>query len=256
MNELVTGLSILGPAFLTGVLVLATHVPLGREVLKRGIIFLDIAIAQIAALGVILAISLDLNDNLLAMQLIAVTSALLGALLLHFTEKKFPAIQEALIGSIFVLAATGALLLLANNPHGAEHLSDLLSGQILWVSTTQLLGLAGITLVILGCWKMLTPARRQRFFYPLFAIAITASVQLVGIYLVFSSLIIPALAMRQVTQHPVLKGYVLGLIAYGLGVIASQIFDLPTGPVIVWLLAATALVTTLFINGRTQTRSQ
>ncbi len=244
MDDLVTRLNIIGPAFIAGVLVLATHVLLGREVLKRGIIFLDIAIAQIAALGVILAISLDLHQPL-TVQSIAVASALLGAMSLHYSESRFPAIQEALIGSIFVLAATGALLLLANNPHGAEHLTDLLSGQILWVSTNQLLVLALVTLVILVCWRLLSPPLRRRFFYPLFAIAITASVQLVGIYLVFSSLIIPALAMRQTTSRPLLKGYLLGILAYGLGMLGSEIFDLPTGPVIVWMLAGTAITYTI-----------
>jgi zinc/manganese transport system permease protein len=247
MDDLLTSASIIGPAFIAGLLVLATHVPLGREVLKRGIIFLDIAIAQIAALGVIFAISLDLHDHALAVQLIAVASALLGAALLHYTELRFPAIQEALIGTIFVLAATAALLLLANNPHGAEHFADLLSGQILWVSNTQLLILAAVTLAILLCWKILAPAMQQRFFYPLFAVAITASVQLVGIYLVFSSLIIPALAMRQVKKYPEEKAYALGVVAYGLGVIASQMYDLPTGPVIVWMLAISAVITVLFL---------
>lgn len=256
MDSLVTSLSIIGPAFLAGMLVLATHVPLGREVLQRGIIFLDIAIAQIATLGVILAISLDLHEHPVAMQLIAVGSALLGALLLHYTEKKFPALQEALIGSVFVLAATGALLLLANNPHGAEHLTDLLSGQILWVSNSQLLTLAMVTLFILACWKLFSPAMRQRFFYPLFAVAITASVQLVGIYLVFSSLIIPALAMRQTRHYPVRKGYGVGVFAYGLGVFASQLFDLPTGPVIVWMLAATALISAFLLRKVEGSRSR
>jgi len=241
MNDLATSFVIIGPAFLAGLLVLATHVPLGREVLKRGIIFLDIAIAQIAALGVVLATALDLHESPYAVQLIAVTSALTGALVLHHTERRFPAIQEALIGSVFVLAATGALLLLANNPHGAEHLTDLLSGQILWVSRAQLLALAAVTAAILTIWKLLSTAMRQRFFYPLFAVAITASVQLVGIYLVFSSLIIPALAMRTTQASPVFKAYVLGAIAFGLGVLASQMLDLPTGPVIVWALAATAV---------------
>jgi len=245
MNDLATSFAIIGPAFFAGLLVLATHVPLGREVLKRGIIFLDIAIAQIAALGVILATALDLHDSPFAVQLIAVASALAGALILHHTERRFPAIQEALIGTVFVLAATGALLLLANNPHGAEHLTDLLSGQILWVSRGQLLALTAVTVSILIAWRLLSPVMRQRFFYPLFAVAITASVQLVGIYLVFSSLIIPALAMRTTQANPVMKAYSLGAIAFGLGVFASQMFDLPTGPVIVWMLAATAVAFTV-----------
>lgn len=259
MNNLGSSLSIIGPAFLAGLLVLATHVPLGREVLKRGIIFLDLAIAQIAALGVIIALSLDLHDQPIALQAIAVGSALVGAGLLHFSEKRFAVIQEALIGSIFVLAATGSLLLLANNPHGAEHITDLLSGQILWVNNDQLQGLAAITIVIFMCWQLLTPDLRQKLFYPLFAIAITASVQLIGIYLVFSSLIIPALAIRQIEKFPILKGYLLGIIAYGTGLICSSIYDLPAGPVIVWMLAITATVVVFgvgYLSDQTRIQNQ
>ena len=120
--------TIILPAMLAGLLVLSTHVPLGREVLNRGIIFLDIAIAQLAALGVIVAHRLGLEDQQWWIQIIAIACALGGALLLNFTERRYPEIQEAIIGTIFVLAATGGFILLSNNPQGHEHLSDLLSG--------------------------------------------------------------------------------------------------------------------------------
>ena len=126
------------PAFLAGLLVLATHVPLGAQVLQRGIVFIDLAIAQIAALGVIVAGSIELDPHGWTVQVAAGAAAVLGALLLTWTEKRWPEVQEAQIGVLFVLAATAGLLLLAHNPHGGEHLQDLLAGQILWVSYDQL----------------------------------------------------------------------------------------------------------------------
>ena len=125
--------SILGPALLAGLIVLATHVPLGRSVLERGIIFIDLAIAQLAGLGVIAAHGLGLDTGGLSVQGAAFAAALMGALLLCWTERRWPEAQEAIIGSGFVLGATATLLLLARDPAGGEHLKELLVGQILWV---------------------------------------------------------------------------------------------------------------------------
>ncbi len=111
-------LSILGPAFLAGLLVLSTHVPLGMQVLTRGIVFIDLAIAQVAGLGVTVANAAGFEPQGWRVQVAAVTAALIGALLLTWTEKKWPEVQEALIGVLFVLAASVELLFLANNPHG------------------------------------------------------------------------------------------------------------------------------------------
>src|SRR5690606_41371346 len=123
MNFAALDITILGPAFVAGLLVVATHVPLGREVLKRGIIFIDLAVAQVAGVGVIAAGMLHFESGW-QVQLAAVTAALLGAVLLTWTERKFPDVQEALIGVLFALAAIGSILLLANNPHGGEQLTD------------------------------------------------------------------------------------------------------------------------------------
>src|SRR5205085_12387388 len=141
---------ILGPALIAGLLVLATHVPLGMQVLDRGIVFIDLAIAQIAGLGVIAADAIGLPEGGVAVQAAAVSAALLGAWLLTWTERRAGAQQEALIGVLFVLAACAGLLLLASNPHGGEHLKDLLVGQILWVGSQQLTALAVVTAVLLA----------------------------------------------------------------------------------------------------------
>ena len=243
MNWSALDWGILGPALVAGLLVLATHVPLGTQVLDRGIVFIDLAIAQIAGLGVIGADALGLPEGGVAVQAAAVGAALLGALLLTWTERRLPQQQEALIGVLFILAACAGILLLAGNPHGGEHLKDLLVGQILWVNTTQLLWLAGVSALLLAALWMGWVERLGRFgFYAVFALAVTASVQLVGVYLVFASLIIPALGTRmQRGRRRHVVAYGIGALGYGLGLVLSAVFDLPSGAVIVWTLAACAL---------------
>ncbi|MEO8487998.1 MAG: metal ABC transporter permease, partial [Betaproteobacteria bacterium] len=144
--------TILLPALAAGVIVAATHVPLGIQVLARGIVFIDLAIAQIAGLGVLLADRIAPGTEGIAVQGAALTAALAGALLLTWTERRWPEVQEAVIGVVFVLAATGSVLVLASNAHGSEHLRDLLAGQVLWVQPGQLLVSALVSLAILGAW--------------------------------------------------------------------------------------------------------
>jgi zinc/manganese transport system permease protein len=207
-------------------------------VLSRGIVFIDLAIAQIATLGVIAADRVGFEPQGWVAQVAAVSAALLGAVLLTWTEKRWPEIQEALIGVLFVLAASGGMILVANNPHGGEHLQELLSGQILWVSYAQLLPVAVLTAVILGLWFWLGDRIGRFGFYGLFAFAVTASVQLVGVYLVFASLIVPALACRGYSgRRRLYAAYGVGAAGYALGLVLSTIFDLPSGPVVVWTLA-------------------
>ena len=244
MNWSTLDVGILGPAFVAGLLVLATHVPLGGQVLQRGIVFIDLAIAQIAGLGVICADALGLPQGGFAVQLSAVSAALLGALLLTWIERVAPREQEALIGVLFILAACASILVLAGNPHGGEHLKDLLVGQVLWVNTLQLLSLAAVTAVLsLAIWTGWVERLGRYGFYAAFAIAVTASVQVVGVYLVFSSLIIPALATRKLTgQRRFVTGYALGAAGYAVGLALSALLDLPSGAVIVWTLAACGLL--------------
>ena len=229
--------AILGPAFLAGVLVIATHVPLGIQVLSRGIVFIDLAIAQVAGVGVIFADWLGLAPLGWGVQAAALSAALAGALLLTWTERHWPDVQEAIIGTTFVLAATGALILLAANPRGGEHLKELLVGQILWVSWERLLPVAVIYAVILALWAGVRERMGRVGFYLLFAATVTISVQLVGLYLVFASLIIPALATHGRGRARLAACYALGVGGYALGLVASAVFDLPAGAVIVWALA-------------------
>ncbi|MBU0656793.1 MAG: metal ABC transporter permease [Gammaproteobacteria bacterium] len=237
--------SILAPAFAAGVLVLATHIPLGREVLRRGIIFIDLAIAQIAGLGVIAAHTLGWEVHGWETQLIALSAALAGAWLLGWAEAHLQQQQEALIGIVFVLAATGGLLLLADNPQGGEHLRELLTGQILWVNWPDLIPL-GVLAAAYWLLAWLKPHWLPRVFvrqtfYLLFAVLITFSVQVVGVYLVFASLVIPAFAVWRDQRASLRNAFLLGVLGYGVGIAVSAWLDLPTGASIVWFLAMLGL---------------
>jgi len=250
MNLAAIDWSILGPALIAGILVLATHVPLGREVLSRGIIFIDLAVAQIAGLGVIAANGFGLETHGVAAQLAAFASALAGGLLLSWCDRRYAHIQEAIIGVSFVLAATGGILLLANNPRGGEELQELLVGQILWADVHTLAPAAVLAAVVLASWRPVVRRLGRSGFYLLFALSVTASVQLVGIYLVFASLMVPALATRRLERRPLLAGYAIGIIGYFAGLVLSAVFDLPTGAVIVWTLTLAALASGPILSGR------
>ena len=233
--------SILVPAFLAGLLVTATHVPLGIQVLKRGIVFIDLAIAQIAALGIMGADLLGWEPQGWAAQVAAISAAVAGAAILTWAERLWPDVQEATIGVSFVLAASAAVLLLAGNPHGGEHLKDLLVGQILWVNVKMLLPVLLAYAAVLALWFGLGERLGRSGFYLLFACAVTVSVQLVGVYLVFASLIIPALATRYFSTKRLAAAYLTSAAGYALGLALSALFDLPSGAVIVWTMAVIAI---------------
>ncbi len=251
MNFSALELGILLPAFAAGLLVLATHVPLGQAVLKRGIVFLDLAIAQIAGLGVVIAHSLGGEDHPALVQAGAITAALLGAVFLHRMEKIAGPRQEAIIGVTFVAAACLTLILMSHDPHGAEHLQELLVGQILWTTWSGLVPLAVVTGLVLLAWYGLHWRTSPLGFYVLFAVTITASVQVVGIYLVFASLIVPALVSGTATDSGERRGrgkaigLAIGVAGYALGLMASGLFDLPSGAAIVLALVMVAALTSL-----------
>ena len=240
--------SILGPALVAGLLVAATHVPLGMQVLARGIVFIDLAIAQIAGCGVLLADRLGFEAEGIAVQVSALVAALAGGLLLTWTEKIWPDVQEAVIGVVFVLGATGGLLLLASNPHGSEHLQNLLVGQILWVQWKALAWTAVVYAIVLAAWFGFGERIGRVGFYVLFAFAVTVSVQLVGLYLVFATLIVAPLATRRMARHRLATAWVIAALGYAVGLLVSTLTDLPSGPVIVWALVVLSLIAFMSMN--------
>lgn len=236
-------LLVFAPAFVAGLLVILTHVPLGREVLKSGIVFLDLAIAQAAGLGVILAGVAEEGGSPYMIQLTAGIAALAAAGLLSWTERFSGKYQEALIGCLFVITACVGLIALSSNPHGGEHLKDLLVGQILWTGWSDLIPVAIVYAILLVAWFGFRAKLGRVGFYVIFAIAVTASVQLVGVYLVFGTLILPALGVHRVAENrSLVTAYAIAIIGYVLGFAATTIADLPAGPVIVCVLALVAML--------------
>jgi zinc/manganese transport system permease protein len=233
---------ILWPALIAGLLVTATHVPLGMQVLDRGIVFIDLAIAQVAALGVIVADYLGWSPTGIAVQIAALSAALLCAMLLTWTDHRWPQVQEAIIGVVFVIASSAAILVLAKNPQGSENLKDLLSGQILWVNPKRLPYDALFYGVILAAWFGARERLGRIGFYVLFGCAVTVSVQLVGLFLVFSTLVVPALATFYSRNLRLAKAYTVGALGYVAGLVVSVITDLPSGAMIVCAIVGVGML--------------
>ena len=238
-------LLLLAPAFCAGVIISLVHVPLGQEVLKRGIIFLDLAVAQFAALGMIafkVFVSVDeysymgMYGGLLA----GLITALVCAFSFQFLEKYSGRYQEALIGCAFVLSASLSLLIVGSSPDGGENIKNILEGQILWTDWSDLKLIVPVFLTVFLVWHFLKE-KRNVLFYPLFALVIPFSVNLIGVYLVFASLIFPALAVVKSLNNRLTKGVVISVLAYMVGLGTSYIFDWPSGPALVVSFAGVCL---------------
>lgn len=242
-------MAIIGPALAAGLIIAISHAPLGIEVLRRGIIFIDLAVAQIAGLGLIASSRFLHEPSAGEAQLLALLAAILAGLFFRQVEKYLPDQQEAIIGVSFVLAASLAILLLADHPQAGEEIQHLLSGQMLFVSWQDVAAQSPIYGLILLLW-FLRPAWRQGMgFYVLFALAITAFVQLVGVYVVFASLILPALAASKAAR-PNIMAWLCGVTAVLSGVFLAVVSDAPAGPVIVVCYALTALAIRLLRASR------
>lgn len=239
-------INLLAPAFVAGVLVSLALVPLGQEVLKRGIIFLDLAVAQFAALGMLafqVFFTVDEYSGLgmygpLASGLIA---ALVCAFTFHVLEKRAGRYQEALIGCAFVLAASLSLLLMSNDPHGGEQIKNVLEGQILWIDWSDLRLATPIFAAVFMLWVCM-PHKRETMFYVLFALCVPFAVNLIGVYLVFASLIFPALAVLHVKTKKIPAGVFVSVCAYMLGLVLSYWLDWPSGPAIVVAMVVVTLL--------------
>jgi zinc/manganese transport system permease protein len=228
-------LSILLAPLVAGFLVLTTHVLLGVQVLKRGVVFIDLAIAQIAALGVMIAAAL-VHDHLVA-GLGGAAAALAGAGLVAWLSRRFPDLREAMIGLVYVGSAVLAVLWISVNPQESHQLATMLSGDVLWVTWPGLAPLAIVTLPFLLLHAFghgsLTVGRG---FYPWFAILVSLSVPLLGLYLVFATLIVPAIVSATRPGLSWTRIVVMGTVAYALGLLASLSWDLPSGPCVVLAL--------------------
>ena len=230
--NLIGWLELIGPALVAGLIILIIHVPLGFEVLKRRIVFMDLAVAQLAGVGLMLGGSLLHTHHPVWLQMSAFFLAFGGGLFFLWIERVMPEQLEAVIGCSYVLAASIMAVLAARLPQGAELAEQLLSGQLLFVSWLDLLMHVPVYLVVGALWFMVPRVRSGIWFYLLFALAITSSVQLAGVYVVFATLILPALGALRFGR-PLRMAYGLGLLSIVGGLVVSMFSDWPTGPVLV-----------------------
>jgi zinc/manganese transport system permease protein len=253
-----------GPFLMCPVLT-GIHAYLGIHVIAREVVFVDIALAQIAALGTAAALLLDLPIESPGAYAAGLGATLLGAAVLALTRSRERRVsQEAVIGVVYAVSAAAAVLLVDRAPHGAEHLRRMLVGSILAVTLPDVGRIAGLyALVGAFHWACRRPfflisfdpdaafraGWRVRlwdfFFYASFGLVVTSSVRVAGVLLVFSYLIVPALA-GLVLGGPVamrlLVGWVFGALVSLLGVLASAFLDLPTGATVACMFGVTLLL--------------
>jgi zinc/manganese transport system permease protein len=256
--------SLMWVPFLMCLVLTGIHAYLGLHVIAREVVFVDIALAQIAALGATAAILVGFDVESGVAYLFALGATVLGAVVLALTRSRERRVsQEAVIGVVYAVSAAAAVLLMDRAPHGAEHLHSMLVGNILTVRGAHVLQVAAlygaIGLLHWGCRKPFFlistdpdgafrqgwAVRRWDFlFYATFGVVVTSSVRVAGVLLVFSYLIVPALAGIAVggsMTRRLMIGWGFGTLVSVLGMLASAVLDLPTGAAVVCAFGVTLI---------------
>lgn len=242
------------PAVLCGLIALVGNVVLGQQVLKRQIIFIDLAVAQVAALGAALShywlSQYPLFSGSFVGEMVGpwVMSLLLCGLI-ALMEKRYQQHLEPMIGSLFVVSASLAILLVSQDPHGADFIQGILNGQLLWSTWDDVWPLALITAAMLLLVWVKPEFMHGSGFYLIFAILMPITVKLTGIYLEFALLVIPALcaAALQGTRFFV-ASVSIGIVGILSGLAMSARYDLPSGASIVITLFMTGVLFSLLVQ--------
>jgi len=240
-------LSLLAYPLIACVLLILIHTYFGIHVLERGIIFVDLSLAQFIGLGIAFSFLLGDGDGVRLAS--AVIFAVIGAFILSFSRQLGRLVNiEAFIGMFYVFSFSASILILDRTPHGFEELKAMLNGNILWVTGVDLRNMA-ILYAVVGALHVLFRKRffalsyegRGGFFWEFlfflsFALVLVSSVKIAGILQVFAFLVIPALIGRlyaKKTARALFIGWFAGLGASLAGIVLSYVFDLPTAPLIV-----------------------
>ncbi|HEU5039383.1 MAG TPA: iron chelate uptake ABC transporter family permease subunit [Gemmatimonadales bacterium] len=259
-------LSLFLPPLAACLVIVAIHSYLGLHVIAREVIFVDLSLAQMAALGSAVAILAGSQPDSTAAFGYALGFTTLGAALFALTrEQRGRVPQEAIIGIVYVVASAAAILVADRTPRGGEAIKDILVGSLLWVTWPAILRLAAVYLVIgIFHWML-----RRRFltisfqpeiaiaqgwrvrwwdflFYLSFGIVITFSVPIAGVLLVFSFLVVPAAIAFQFTRRQgalAAISWIAGALASAGGLLVSFRYDLPTGPMVVCMFGLLLLLT-------------
>ncbi len=262
----------MAPPFAASVVLVLIHSYLGGHVLKRGVIFVDLAMAQFAAMGAALGLLFSFELESMPSYFLGLASALAAAGLFATARRyihKVP--QEAIIGIAYVASSAAAILIADRAPHGAEHIKQILIGSILWVSWAEVLK----TMLIYGGLGWLLYWAHPRLvlvsedpdeaasrgmnilgwdflFYVIFAFVVTSSVRIAGVLLVFSILIVPSVFAALISATGRLRlpvAWAYGIVMSLLGMLASYYLDLPTGATVV-VVFSLGLIPVMLLNRR------
>jgi zinc/manganese transport system permease protein len=258
-------LALMWMPFLMCLVLTGIHAYLGFHVIAREVVFVDIALAQIAALGATAAFLAGYEIETWLSYAAGLAFTILGALVLALTRSRAGRIShEAVIGVVYAVSAAGAVLLADRAPHGSEHLRGMLVGSLLSVRGPEVLKVAALYAAIgIVHWLCRRPfflistdpdrAYREGWrvpwwdflFYALFGVVVTSSVRIAGVLLVFSYLIVPALAgilLARGIGARLAVGWAFGAVVSVLAMLASAVFDLPTGATVVCAFGVSLLL--------------
>ncbi len=263
--------AIMAAPFVACLIIVGIHAYLGLHVLAREVIFVDLSLAQIAALGGTLAFLFGYETDSMMTYGASLSATFLGAGVFAFTRTHRSQVpQEAIIGIVYAVSAAAGILAIDRAPHGAEHIKQMLVGAILWVTWIDVAKVAGIYFFV-GVFHWVFRKRFLRLsvdgeramhegwsvrgwdflFYASFGLVITQSVQIAGVLLVFSFLIVPAVCAVLFTQHigkRLAIGWAVGFFVSVLGCSLSYFWDLPTGATIVCMFGVVLLFLALVRN--------
>lgn len=249
-------LSLMLLPFLACLILVGIHAYLGLHVIERGVIFVDLALAQIAALGATVGFAIGYQLHSGMSYLTALCFTFLGAVIFSLTRFQKPRVpHEAFIGIVYAVSASGLILVLSRAPEGGEELKSLLVGHLLFLKSAEIIKIAVIysVLGLLHWWARkplllisqnpkLAAAKGYRvklwdlFFYATFGFVVTSSVEMAGVLLVFTFLVVPSVCAALIFDSigsRLAFGWIFGVVTSILGLIASYVFDLPTGAAIV-----------------------
>ena len=265
-------MSFMAAPFAACLVLVGIHAYFGIHVIERRVLFVDLAVAQFAALGAVVGFSFghhpgELGSTLYSMLFATVAAALFA--LTRMRHEKLP--QEAIIGITFVVASAAAILVADRAPEGAEHIKETLAGSLLWVTwPTVVKDLIIYSAVGLFHWifrkrfLLITMDPEEAFrrgwkvrwwdflFYLSFGIIITFSVEIGGILMVFAYLVIPAcvaILLHAGMRWRLVIGWIVGVLGSGIGLVGSYYLDMPTGPAIVVVLGLLLVAAWIFDKG-------
>lgn len=244
-------IDILLAAFLVSAVLLSINTYFGLEIIRRGIIFTDLAIGQMAALGAGLSIFFLEGEYLYP---ISLSLALLAGLIIALVSRRSNNV-EAFIGLMYAFGLSGVYILLSKSYHGMERFQNLMAADILFTPLEEILKTA-ILYAVLGVIIFVMHRRakglmRDLLFFIIFSITVTSAVKLAGVLIVFSLLVAPALISIKIKKGwPIINALIIGILLNMIAIGVSYYLDFPTGYTIVFINSFAALIATAFSKSR------